>query len=210
MLLLPDGSAPTSEDALAAAQQLDFEQTYDGGAGSWTLRIAGAPAAGRLDAWCSACRSAAAPEQQEGSFAGLLSSQPLPGGPGNAALVLHLRGVELPAAAGAGTDASTSGLSASRRRLAQAGGAKPQPKCDPVTVGGKEYTFASCTQPEGYDNLQVGSMGAAERGACARGLLAVACRMPAPLAGDRGQPLWVFQPVGAAHPRAAPGRGSFT
>ena len=155
VLLLPDGASPTSEDALAAAQQLDFEQMYDGAAGSWTLRIAGTPAAGRLDVWCSACRSAAALEQPEGSVTGLLSSQPLPGGPGSAALVLHLRGVELPAAAGDTASDGTSGLAASRRRLVQAGGAKAQANCDPLTVDGKEYTFASCTQPEGYDNLQV-------------------------------------------------------
>lgn len=86
---------------------------------------------------------------------GLLSSQPLPGGPGSAAVVLQLRGVELPAAAGATAESSEAVLTSSRRRLAQAGGAKAQ--CDTqLTVGGKEYSFASCTQPEGYANLQVG------------------------------------------------------
>lgn len=157
MLLLPDGALPTSEDDLAAAQQLDFEQTFDAATGGWTLRIAGAPAAGRLDIWCSSCRSAAAlqQQQQEQGMTGLLSSQPLPGGPGSAAVVLQLRGVELPAAAGATAESSEAVLTSSRRRLAQAGGAKAQ--CDTqLTVGGKEYSFASCTQPEGYANLQVG------------------------------------------------------
>lgn len=153
VLLLPD-ALPTSEDSLAGAQQLDFDQKFDAATNSWTLHIAGPPAAARLDVWCSGCHSAAAPDQQQQEgMTGLLSSQPLPSGAGNAALVLHLRGVELPAVAGAaGQD--TAGLTASRRRLAQAGGTK----CDPVTVAGKEYTFASCTQPEGYSNLQVGSL----------------------------------------------------
>lgn len=151
VLLLPD-ALPTAEDSLAAARQLDFDQEFDVATNSWTLHIAGPPTAGRLDVWCSACRSAAAPDhQQQEGVTGLLSSQPLPGGAGNAALVLHLRSVELPATGGAaGKD--TAGLTASRRRLAQGGGTK----CDPVTVAGKEYTFASCAQPKGYSNLQVG------------------------------------------------------
>ncbi|PRW60222.1 Ferric-chelate reductase 1 [Chlorella sorokiniana] len=158
VLLLPDGAPPISEDGLAAAQPLDFEQSFDTASGSWTLRIAGAPAAGRLDVWCSACRAAGATEQQQqqqqDGMTGLLSSQPLPGGPGDATLVLHLRGVELPAATGtAGQD--TAGLTASRRRLVQAGGGNKAQQCDPVTVGGKEYTFASCTQTDGYSNLQM-------------------------------------------------------
>ncbi len=144
-VLLPDSDglqAAMADQQLAAASPLDFQRTYDRSSDSWTLNMTLPAAYSRpalLQLWCRACRQAGRSQ----ILTGLVVSQPVADGEAGT-LVLVLDGALLPAASGlesAAGSAATVAASSSRRRLQQAANCA-------MTVAGKAYTFASCTQPD--------------------------------------------------------------
>ena len=122
---------------------MDFEQAFDAGSDSWSVRVATAGSApARLELWCRGCRTAgegAGAEPVSGPLASQqLEQQQQQGQQAMAAggtLVLLLEGAVLPHAAAASIGAASS----ARRSLQQAAGG-----CS-LLLGGQARTFAACT-----------------------------------------------------------------